>query len=390
VNSFYLQLEQELESLKEQSNLRVDREITNASSNKYITIKNQKLLNLSSNNYLGLANHPQIIKKAKDTLEYFGLGSGSSRVVSGTTSIHKELEYQLAKFQNREDSLLFSSGFCANYGVINAITKRGDLIISDKLNHASIIDGALHSSADFKRYRHCDMNHLEDILKSQKHKRKFIVTDAIFSMDGDFAPLKSICYLKEKYNAILIVDEAHSEGIFGTNGEGLANELKLSDKVDIHIGTFGKAYGVFGAYVSSKKIVIDYIKNRSRAFIYTTAIPPSIAGGILASLELIKSDIGKNLRVNLKENFNYLHKNLRNLGFNILNTNSQITPILIPTNKRVVNFSNYLLKNGIYAVAIKHPTVAKNQERVRVSLMATNTKDEIDYFLKVAKEAYGR
>lgn len=380
---FYEELSREIKELKENSLFREHVIIESKATTPWIYVNNQKLLNLASNNYLGLADSKLLVERSIEMLKKYGASAASSRMVCGTLKLHVEVEKSLAEFQKKESAVLFNTGYSANLGVIQALVSRDDVIFSDKLNHASIIDGAVLSRAALKRYRHCDMNHLEHLLKTTNTKgRKLIITDSVFSMDGDLASLKDLVYLKQKYGAILMLDEAHAEGVFGESGRGLAEHFGAEEEVDIHLGTLGKAFGCFGAYVCGKRVLIDYLKNKCRSFIYTTALPPAVLGSILAALEIIRGEKGKSLRQSLHAKSNAVRKKLKEMGFDTLGSQSQIIPIVIPGNENVCEFSKKLLDSGVLAVAIRHPTVPKNTERVRISLMATHKDEDLEFALR--------
>jgi len=382
MKNFYEDLLAEIRDLKKSSLFREHLIAESKSTVPWVHINNQKLLNLASNNYLGLADSEPLIVKSIKMLKKYGVSAASSRMVCGTLKLHVKVEKALAEFQKKESAMLFNTGYCANLGVIQALTGRNDVIFSDKLNHASIVDGAVLSRAVLKRYKHCDMNHLEHLLKTTKtNGRKIIITDSVFSMDGDLALLKDIIHLKHKYGAVLMLDEAHAEGIFGENGRGLAEYFSVEEDVDIHLGTLGKAFGCFGAYICGKKVLIDYLKNKCRSFIYTTSLPPAVLGSILAAIEIIKGEEGKKLREGLRSKFNFMREKLKNLGFNILKSQSQIIPIVIPGNENVCRFSRDLFNSGVLSVAIRRPTVPNNSERIRISIMAAHNYKDLEFAL---------
>lgn len=377
--SFYYKIQKEMDSLKSNNLYRQTMTVT-APPAAWIVVNNQPLLNLASNNYLGLAHHPVLAEAATAAVEKYGAGSTGSRLVTGTLSLHVEVEEALAKFQCKDSALLFTSGYCANVGAIQALVGKNDTVFSDKLNHASIVDGITLSKTNFKRYRHRDLNHLEKLLKNTITKgHKLIITDSIFSMDGDRAPLKGLVELKQKYDALLMLDEAHGEGVFGPRGQGVATHEGLAPEVDIHMGTLSKAFGCLGAYVAGRKVLIDYLRNKCRSFIFTTSLPPAVLGSILGALKIIASDEGDKLREKLLSNSRWLTNELSKLGLTALAGGSQITPILIPGNENVLKFSNKLRQRGVLVLPVRHPTVPKNTERIRISLMATHTRQDLTY-----------
>ncbi|RAK14272.1 8-amino-7-oxononanoate synthase [Anoxybacillus vitaminiphilus] len=343
-----------------------------------IIVNGRKLLNLASNNYLGLASDERLIEASIRAAHEYGAGSTASRLIVGNYSLYEQVETELARWKKTESALIFNSGYTANVGIISTLVGRNDLVFSDKWNHASIIDGIVLSRAEMKRYQHNDLDHLEALLKKAPlHKRKLIVTDTVFSMDGDIAPLKGLVELKEKYGAILMVDEAHSSGVYGEGGEGLVHDLRLQEQVDVQMGTFSKALGSFGAYVTGKQWLIDYFVNKMRSFIFTTALPPAVLGSIQAAIHIVQQEEARRKR--LHEYSQYFRTKLRDLGFNIGTSVTQIVPVIIGSNELTVQFSERLQERGIAAVAIRPPTVPEGTARIRFSLMATLTKDELDW-----------
>lgn len=347
----------------------------------WVIMNGRKLLNLASNNYLGLADDERLIEASIRAMQTYGAGATASRLIVGNHALYEEAEAALVKWKETEAALIINSGYTANVGILSALASREDVIFSDKLNHASIVDGAILSRAELKRYRHNDIDHLETLLKKTPvHKLKIIVTDTVFSMDGDIAPLRELVALKEKYGAILMIDEAHSSGLYGEKGEGLAHHLGIAEHVDIHMGTFSKALGTFGAYVTGKKYLIDYLINHMRAFIFTTALPPAVLGSIRAAISIVQQEHER--RTNLFTHSDYVRNELKRLGFNIGASTTQIVPIIIGDNERTVRFSERLQERGIAAVAIRPTTVPEGTARIRFSLMATLTKQQIDWALE--------
>ncbi|HZG60155.1 MAG TPA: 8-amino-7-oxononanoate synthase [Anoxybacillus sp.] len=343
-----------------------------------ISMNGRKLLNLASNNYLGLAGDERLIQASVRAAHEYGAGSTASRLIVGNYSLYEHVENELARWKGTEAALIFNSGYTANVGIISTLVGRNDLVFSDKWNHASIIDGIILSRAEMKRYQHNDLDHLEALLKKAPlHKRKLIVTDTVFSMDGDIAPLKGLVELKEKYGAILMVDEAHSSGVFGEGGEGLVHDLGIQEQVDVQMGTFSKALGSFGAYVTGKRWLIDYFINKMRSFIFTTALPPAVLGSIQAAIHIVQQETAR--RKQLHEYSQYFRKKLSDLGFNIGTSVTQIVPVIIGSNELTVQFSERLQERGIAAVAIRPPTVPEGTARIRFSLMATLTKNQLDW-----------
>ncbi|MDP3730592.1 MAG: 8-amino-7-oxononanoate synthase [Candidatus Omnitrophota bacterium] len=338
-------------------------------------------VDLSSNDYLGLASHPKLIAAGKRALDEFGSGSGASRLLSGDLSIHHELETAIAHFKNKEAALVFNSGYQANVGIFNSICGKDDCIFSDRLNHASIVDGLQLCRAKTFRFRHNDINDLECLLKRErlKFKKAIIVTETIFSMDGDAAPLEALVDLKERYDCLTVVDEAHATGIYGKNGSGMVEKEGLSDRIDIIMGTFGKALGSFGAYVAASKDVIEYLVNTCRSFIYSTGLPPSVIACNLASLELIRDEPYR--REELVKNAVYLRGALKDIGLNIIGS-SQIVPMIVGENKAAQNLAKELQLKGWWALPIRPPTVPEGQARLRFSLTFDHSLDTLNRLIK--------
>ncbi len=347
----------------------------------WLTVNGHRMLNLASNNYLGYAGDKGLKKAMSDAVMTYGIGATASRLIVGNHSLYEKAERALVNWKKAEAGLIINSGYNANLGIISALVPRNGFIFSDKLNHASIIDGALLSRAKLQRYRHNDMNHLENLLKKVPlESRKLIVTDTVFSMDGDFAKLKELVKLKEQYNALLMVDEAHASGIYGKNGEGYTHFLDLQDKIDIQMGTFSKALGSFGAYVTGKQWLIAYLKNKMRGFIYSTALPPAILGAITAAIKKVQQDIER--RTLLQENALFFRRALTYEGFNTCKSQSQIIPILTGGNKRTMQFAERLQKEGIAAIAVRPPTVPENKARIRFTVTADHTREDLDWAIK--------
>jgi len=345
-----------------------------------IVLNGREVLNFSSNDYLGLSNDARLKRAVVEAIEQYGLGAGASRLICGNMRAHEELEAQLALFKKSESALVFSSGYMANTGTISALMGRNDIVLSDKLNHASIIDGIILSRAKFLRYPHADVQALEGMLRtSDPTQRKLIVTDSVFSMDGDKAPLKEIVDLARRYEAMVMVDEAHGIGVLGAHGGGLVEELGLQDQVDIQMGTLSKAVGVLGAYVCGTSLLREYLINKSRAFIYTTALPPALAHAAGVALQIIQQD--DRLRGQLIDNAQYLLAGLKSLGFDTMNSSTPIIPVLVKDPARAMDISRYLLKQGIFVQAIRPPTVPVNTARLRLTVTATHARDDLDRLL---------
>ncbi|BFT69989.1 8-amino-7-oxononanoate synthase [Paenibacillus sp. P36] len=334
------------------------------------------LLNLSGNDYLGLSQHPAMIEAMREVLLQEGVGAGASRLVTGNRPAYTELEEAIADWQSCEAALVFANGYMANTGVIRAVVGRDDVVFSDQLNHASIVDGILMSRAELARYRHNDMEHLGALLhKHRDRKRKLIVTDAVFSMDGDQARLEDLILLKQEYGAMLMVDEAHSGGIYGRHGEGLCHVRGVKDEVDIHMGTFSKAFGAYGAYVCGSRTLIDFLVNKARTLIYSTAMPPALVAGIAQALVLVQQEHWR--RERLYANLRSFRSHLEKFGFLLGIGDSPIVPMIVGDNETALRFSAALEEKGIAAVAIRPPTVQEGTARIRFSLSAAHTDKEL-------------
>ncbi len=378
-------LEETLEALAAKG-LKRHLRLVEGPQDRLITIDGKEVRNFTSNNYLGLANDRRLKQAAIDGLQTEGVGAGASRLICGNMSAHRRLEKKLAEFKGTEDCLIFGSGYMANVGIISSLFDSEDLILCDRLNHASIIDGILLSRADFKRFPHKDMIVLEEMLKeSPSYQKRVIITDSVFSMDGDIAPLDKIVALARRYNALVMIDEAHAVGVLGVSGKGLAEHLGLSSSIDIPMGTLSKAVGCFGAYVCGSSQLIDYLLNKARSFIYTTAIPPSLAAASLKAIEIIEQE--PQLRERLWQNTRYMKTELDRLGFDTMDSVTPIIPILVREEQLAVRFSQRLYDQGVLAAAIRPPTVPPRTSRLRLSLMATHTPEDLDLTLEQLKSA---
>lgn len=331
----------------------------------------------SSNDYLGLSQHPYICMAAKKAIDKWGTGATASRLLSGSLKLHHMLEDKIAKFKSKESALVFNSGYQANVGLLPALCKKGDIIFSDKLNHASIIDALKLSEADFVRFKHNDIQNLESLLlsKRDKYKNAWVVTETVFSMDGDVCPLKEIVALKEKYNFKIIVDEAHATGIFGVTGAGVVEREGLCDDVDIVMGTFSKALASFGAYVAGDKKYIEYLLNCSRSFIFSTALAPSVIAANFAAIEVLEQERCR--RIGLLKKSDYFRCCLKELGLNVIGE-SQIVPWIIGENKKTVKFSEKLKQKGYWVMPVREPTVPKGQSRLRFTISYDHPQEILD------------
>ena len=345
-------------------------------------INGKKVINLSSNNYLGLANHPRLKKAAVEAVEKWGVGAGAVRTIIGNMSIHEELEKRLAEFKHVEAVLTFQSGFTANAGVIAAVVDKGDVIISDELNHASIIDGCRLSRADVIRYKHSDLEDLERVINEVKdnYNTKLIITDGVFSMDGDIAKLPEIVELAEKYGCLTYVDDAHASGVLGKSGRGSADHFGLHGRVDIQIGTLSKAIGVVGGYVAGRKNLIEWLNHRGRPFLFSTAVPPSAAAACLEAINILSEST--ELTDKLWENSRYMKKALNDLGFNTGKSETPITPVIAGEDKLAIELSKRLFEEGVFAQSIVFPTVPRGAARVRIMVTAAHSKKDLDEAIK--------
>src|SRR5450432_3279748 len=355
------------------------------------TVDGKHVINLASNNYLGLTTHPKLREAAVAALKKFGVGSGAVRTVAGTMRIHMELEEKIAKFKNTEACVVFQSGFAANAGTVSAILGKDDFIISDELNHASIIDGARLSRAKIKVFRHKDTAHAEELLNEIKNEpgRKLLITDGVFSMDGDIGPLPALCELAEKYGAIMMVDDAHSSGVLGRNGRGTVDHFGLHGRVDVQVGTLSKAIGALGGYVCGTRDLIDFLYHRARPFLFSTSHPPSVAATCIAAFDVLENEPERMEK--LWENTRFWKKELGLLGFDIGGhatpaSETPITPIIIGDGKLTMDFSRELFKEGVLGTGIAFPTVPEGKARIRTIMTATHTKEQLTRALEVLKK----
>lgn len=355
----------------------------------WVKIDGKKCLNLTSNNYLGLANHPEMVKAAKDAIDKYGVGAGAVRSIAGTMDIHIALEKALANFKGREACIVFQSGFTSNAGVIPAIIRKTDIIFSDELNHASVIDGCRLSKAKIVRYNHNDMTDLENKIKeNSEHERKYIITDGVFSMDGDIADLKTVADLGEKYNCVTMVDDAHGEGVLGKGGRGVVNHLGLGERIDVEIGTLSKAFGCAGGFVAGSKELVEWLKQRGRPFLFSNALSPSEVAGCLKAIELLERS--EELVDKLWENSKYFKSTMKEAGFDIGHSETPITPVMLGEASIAHGMSKRLFEEDVFAMALGYPTVPKGKARIRVMVSAGHGKEDLDYgierFIKIGKE----
>jgi glycine C-acetyltransferase len=355
------------------------------------TVDGKHVINLASNNYLGLTTHPKLSEAAIAATKKYGVGAGAVRTVSGTMTIHMELEEKIARFKNTEASVVFQSGFTANAGTVSAILGKDDFIISDELNHASIIDGARLSRAKIKVFRHKDVAHAEELLKEVAGEpgHKLVITDGVFSMDGDIGPLPALCDLAEKYGAIMMIDDAHSSGVLGRNGRGTVDHFNQHGRVDIQVGTLSKAIGALGGYVCGSKELIDFLYHRARPFLFSTGHPPSVAATCIAAFDVLEQEPERIDK--LWGNTRFFKKELGLLGFNIggINTplsESPITPVIVGEGRLAMDFSRELFNEGVFTPGIAYPTVAEGKARLRTIMTATHTQDQLTKALEIMKK----
>jgi 8-amino-7-oxononanoate synthase len=347
-----------------------------------ITVNGRSLLLMCSNDYLGLSGHPSIREAVAKAMGQYGFGSGASRLISGTSALHEKLERRIAAFKGTESALLFNSGYAANTGIIPAIAGEGDIILSDSLNHASIIDGCRLSTANVIVYPHKDIDFIESSLKKSRNaKRTLIVTDGVFSMDGDIAPLPELVMLAEKYGAILMVDDAHATGVLGKTGRGTAEHFGLVGRVHIQMGTLGKALGSFGAYAAGNRDMIEYLMNRARSFIYSTALPPPVCAASLAAFDIMEREPG--LLKTLWENRRRFVHGLNALGVITGISETPIVPVMLGVSEKALRASGRLFDYGIYATAVRPPSVPEGSARIRATVTAAHSFDDIDTALAV-------
>lgn len=354
-----------------------------------VRVGERVLLNLSSNDYLGLAQDPRLIAAARNAAARWGVGAGASRLVTGHLALHEAVEARLGRFKGTEAAVIFSTGYMTNLGVISALVGPGDLVFSDRLNHASIYDGIRLSGAELRRFPHRDMDRLEKLLKeAPSGKTRLIVTDSVFSVDGDLAPLHTLVELKERYGALLMIDEAHATGVLGPRGAGLAEALGLTARVEVHMGTFSKALGSLGGYVAGDRRLIDYLHNKARSFIFSTALPPPVLGAIDQALDIVVQEPER--RRYLSEQAETFRCGLQEAGFNTLESETQIVPVLVGDNARTLEFAARLRAEGIMAVALRPPTVPPGKARVRFSLSAAHSAADLaqalDTIIRVGRE----
>ncbi|RJQ39580.1 MAG: glycine C-acetyltransferase [Anaerolineaceae bacterium] len=344
----------------------------------WLTVDGRQVLNFCSNNYLGLANHPRLIAYAKKILDEYGIGPGAVRTIAGTMAIHRELEKRVAAFKHSDAAISFQSGFVANLATIAALVGKEDAIFSDELNHASIIDGCRLSGARIIRYNHCDPLHLEQVIKENEgsYRRALIVTDGVFSMDGDIAPLDRLYEIANAYDILLMVDDAHGEGVLGKGGRGIVDHFNLHGKVDIEVGTFSKAFGVVGGVVSGNADVVEWLTQRGRPFLFSSAVTPPDVAACIAAIDLLEESTA--LVDMLWSNGAYFKKEMNSMGFDTGKSQTPITPVMLGEAQLAQDFSKRLFERGIFATSIGYPTVPQGKARIRVMISAAHSKDDLD------------
>ena len=372
-------LDAELNALREQGLYRRLR-VLDGEQKARSSFDHHSVVNLSSNNYLGLTTHPRLRERALAALTALGVGTGSVRTIAGTMNIHVELERRLAVFKKTEAAVVFQSGFTANAGTVSSILGRDDVIISDELNHASIIDGARLSRATIKVFPHRDVDAARAIIKDlPAASRKLLITDGVFSMDGDLGSLPALCDLADEYGCVMMVDDAHASGVFGKNGRGTVDHFGMHGRVDVQVGTLSKAIGVLGGYVAGPTSLIDFLCHRARPFLFSTSHPPSVAASCIAALDVLESE--PELMERLWANTRFFKAGLQALGFNTGLSESPITPVIVGDGALAMRLSDRLFEEGVFAQGIAFPTVAKDRARVRTIVTATHTQQELQFAL---------
>jgi glycine C-acetyltransferase len=380
---------QELEGLKSQGLYNRIRTIASPQG-AWLVVDGKKVLNFCSNNYLGLANHPQIVAAAKKAADEMGVGPAAVRTIAGTTSLHLELEKRLAAFKGVEAAITFQSGFTANLATIPVLVGKEDVIFSDRLNHASIIDGCRLSAAKIIPYEHCDVVSLESVIKENlsQYRRAIVITDGVFSMDGDIAPLDKIYEVARKYDILLMVDDAHGEGVLGKGGRGIVDHFGLHGKVDVEVGTLSKAFGVVGGVVAGKAVIIEWLRQRGRPFLFSSAVTAPDAAACLAALDLLEEST--ELVDRLWKNAQYFKAGMKKLGFNTGLSATPITPVMLGEALLAQQFSRELFDEAVFAMALGFPTVPQGKARIRVMISAAHARDDLDQgleaFEKVGKK----
>ena len=378
-------LHDQLEHLKKKGLYRTLRDVEGPQSATMV-IDGRKVVQFSSNDYLGLANHPRLKAAAQEAIGNYGAGSGASRLVSGNLALNGQLEKKIARLKGKESGLLFSTGYMANLGIVSSIVSDGDAVFSDQLNHASIVDACRMSKADTTVYPHKDMEALEEVLgQSDHYKQKLLVTDGVFSMDGDIAPLPDLVNLADRYGCMLMVDDAHATGVLGTNGGGTGEHFGLEDRIDISMGTFGKALGGFGAFATGDHELRLFLINRARSLMFTTGLPPAVIASALAALEVLEDEPA--LRNKLWENTRFFREGIEKLGFTTIKSETPIIPLLIGYADLTMEMGEILFEKGFFMHGIRPPAVPQGSSRLRITIMATHTEEQMGSALKALESA---
>jgi len=381
-------LSDDLRALTEQGLYRRLR-VLDGEQNARSTFDHKDVVNLSSNNYLGLTTHPRLRERALDAIRRFGVGAGSVRTIAGTMEVHMELERRLAEFKRTEAAVVFQSGFTANAGTVSSILAKGDIVVSDELNHASIIDGCRLSRAEIKVFPHKDVDAARAILRELPgDRRKLLISDGVFSMDGDVARLPELCALSEEFGCIMMVDDAHASGVFGANGRGTIDHFGMHGRVDVQVGTLSKAIGALGGYVAGSRALVEFLSQRARPFLFSTSHPPAVAATCIAAIDVLLEEPG--LIDRLWENTRFFKGGLERLGFNTGASESPITPVIVGEAPLAMRLSDRLFEEGVFAQGIGFPTVAKDKARVRTIVTAAHRREELEFaldrFAKVGRE----
>jgi glycine C-acetyltransferase len=374
-------LDAELQSLRDQGLYRPLR-VLHDEQRAHTFVDHRSVVNLSSNNYLGLTTHPRLRDRAREALDRLGVGTGSVRTIAGTMAIHVELEERLAAFKGTEAAVVFQSGFTANAGTVSSILGKDDVIVSDALNHASIIDGARLSRATIKVFPHRDVTAARALLEATpRGTRTLLITDGVFSMDGDLGPLPALCDLAEEFGSIMMVDDAHASGVFGTNGRGTVDHFGVHGRVQVQVGTLSKALGALGGYVAGPRVLIEFLHRRARPFLFSTSHPPSVAATCLAAIDVLEQE--PQWMAQLWDNTRFFKAGLQAAGFDTGLSESPITPIIVGDGALAMTFSDRLFERGVFALGIGFPTVPQGKARIRTIVTATHTRDELQFALDV-------
>jgi glycine C-acetyltransferase len=382
-------IDEELANLKESGLYNKIRTLSSPQG-AWLVVDGKRVLNFCSNNYLGLANHPRLVKAAQDAMKDYGVGPGAVRTIAGTLDLHLELEKRIANFKGVEDAITFQSGFTANLGTIPALVGKEDVIFSDELNHASIIDGCRLSGATIVRYDHADPASLEAVIRENKgsYQRGLVVTDGVFSMDGDFPPLDKLAVIAEEHNLMLMVDDAHGEGVLGEGGRGIVDHFQLHGRVDVEVGTFSKAFGVMGGVVAGNARIVEWLRQRGRPFLFSSAVTVPDVAATIAAIDLLEESTA--LVDQLWKNANVFKKEMEKLGFDTGKSMTPITPVMLGEAKLARDFSRRLYDEDVFAMALGFPTVPKGMARIRVMISAAHTPEDLEKalaaFAKVGKE----